>query len=255
MQDGDTKLFQELNAAYQVLSDPERRAEYDDMLSRQTSQQYSSSDPNAYRTKQSTDRYTYPSNEDTNNVIFVLNKLVSYFQIPGILLEIKPLLDIVRAKSTASDYLNFSSLITIWLMNVIIEDVNQITKRHHAYHMGDVKRIRLAYQVMELIETLDMDEETRNVYSQRKSELEAMTYTYSGQKLDFISKTIAWIITISCAAFMFMLDEKSLYSCFRIFLLANILYSLLYYILSPIIVAINSICWNIKLFFSKKSFI
>jgi hypothetical protein len=248
---GNTRLFQEINTAFQVLSNPGRRAEYDYALPQQASQANSHTYQRTSQKKQTTNEYEYPLNEDASKVVFVLNKLKSYTQISEILLEIRPLMEIVRVKSTKNDYLNFSSMITILLMNIIINDANQMMQNYHAYVRIDEKGLKLSYQKLkEIGKSLVMDNKTRNIYSKNKRDLESILHNCSGKKHHSIAKTAALIVIIFFAFFAIISCKENLYACLPLLFIVSVLYKISYFILLWIVRIMDSIYWNIKILFT-----
>lgn len=243
-----TDLFQQINAAYEVLSNPELRKEYDHLLSQQTKQQHSTSSQQQHR-QSTTDEYRFQSDEYSNRVMYLLNTLTSCMQISEILPEINSLLENIRNKWTTNDYLRFSSMIAILLMNVVINDANRMVQDYHAYIEVDEKGLKMALQKLKQIgSSLEMDNKTSNIYSKNKYDLEtALLHNCSGKKINSIAKTTTRIIMLFLL--LFVIFNGGIYVIFPFIFLAGIVYYIIYFIIGGIISIIDSLYRNIKVLF------
>jgi hypothetical protein len=240
---GDKQRFQLINEASQVLTNSELRRNYDSQTLQQGSTFSQQQQSNA-------NKYEYPLDEDSSKVVFALNKLKSYTQISEILLEIRPLMEIVRAKSTESDYLNFSSMITVLLMNVIINDANQMVQNYHAYVKIDEEGLKLSCQKLkEIGNCLVMDTETRNIYSRNKRDLETALHNCSGKKFHSIAQITALSIIVFFFFFLVISFNENRYVCIPLFFMLSVFYKILYYLILWIIGIIDYLYWNIKTLF------
>jgi hypothetical protein len=226
-----TALLQSINEAYEVLSDPKKRADYDPTFSQYTNQrdsnpykqQYQSektrewkakwdsfrAERQQYKEKQQSEKkeekydYEFPADKYSNRIVHIMSKLSSYSQISEIIAEINPIMQNIREKWDAKDYLKISSTIALKLMNIVIHDLNQMAQNLNNNEKVNYKDLVLAFEILKQIdENLEMDKETARVHSKNKDDMAAFLNNYykdtANQKASLITLALAiplfWLV-------------------------------------------------------------
>ena len=254
---GKKEDFQIIVEAYEVLSDPIKKSEYDKSLDWQDSQTFESesgSQNNPYKANtnsQKTYEYEYPYNQYSYQVVQIVNRLNSYYQINDAINEILPLMRILAAQSVdKNQFIRFSSGIALALMNIVIVDANGMVQDFHSHINIDKEGIKSAYKSFCRIGLLKMDDETKETFTSNKKEIGKTVHSLTVETINNAARIVAILIYIAFVFLFARTGKVNLYSSITLILISDYLYKLIHFTIYLILKTIESIVWNIKILFN-----